>query len=75
MARITFVGQCISGLEIIEESSFINIKHVFCLVSIYYFGKFFVFQSIIVLEFTMALSPDNLVYQVVCFLKMVNPAI
>ena len=43
MARITFVCQCLTGLEIIEECSFINIKYVLRLVSIY-FGQLFAFS-------------------------------
>jgi len=43
MARITFVCHHLTGLEIMEESNFINIKYVLWLVSISYFGQFFAF--------------------------------
>jgi len=43
MARITFICQCLTGLEITEEFSFINVKYVLRLVTIDYFGQFFAF--------------------------------
>jgi len=70
MTRITFVGQCHTELEIIEESSFINIKHVFRLVSVNYFGQFFAFpvhQCFGIYKGTF--SWHSLVYQVCVFLK------
>jgi len=52
---------CLTGLEIIEESSFIDIKYVLQLVSVDYFE-----QSITVLGFTMTLSPNIVLYIRLC---------
>jgi hypothetical protein len=63
LARITFVRQCITGPEIIEESNLINIKYVLRLASVNYFGQFFIFQSITISGFTMGLSPNRALYE------------
>ena len=68
MTRIIFVCQCLTGLQIIEQSSFMNIKYVFRLVYIDYCGQFFTFpvhHSFGIYNGTF--SQHSLVYQVVFF--------
>jgi len=76
MARIPFVCQCLPGLQIIKESSFININYVLWLVSVDYFRQFFAFPVHRCFGiYNCTFSRHSLVYQVVYFLKTVDPAI
>jgi len=75
MARITLVCHCLIGLEIIEESSFINIKNMsFGWYLLTILGSSSVFQSVTVSGFTVALSPNIVLYTRLCLI-MINPAV
>jgi hypothetical protein len=78
MARITFVYQCLTGREIVEECSFINIniKYALWLVSVNYFEQLFAFLVHHCFRiYNGTFLWHSLIYQVVSFLKTVNPAV